>query len=228
MMPMRRFWIIGGGRFGQTAMRRIMRRIPDARVTIVDRELIASIPERVAGVHADGIEWMVDRLNKGLAADMIVPAIPLHVAFEWISRNVPPNCTIEPLEPSSGMLSRLPHPLRGSAGRVYVSHADFICPDHCTEPADVCTYTGKPRPTDLFRLLAELDVDAVVPIVLRSFQLLPGVGGLYPLHLRNALEQVLDHPHQPLMIATACRCHGVLDFIRLHEGSASTQSAGVS
>jgi hypothetical protein len=111
----------------------------------------------------------------------------------------------------------MPHALRGNAGQAYVSHADFICPDNCPEPEKICTHTGKPRPLDLFRLLGNVDFDDVLPIVIRSHQLLPGVGGIYPADLLDALDIVRKNSHRPLMIATACRCHGVVDFMRLEK-----------
>jgi hypothetical protein len=79
----------------------------------------------------------------------------------------------------------------------------------------ICTHTGKPRPPDMFRLLENLDVDDTMPIVIRSHQLLPGVGGFSPTDLMSAVDMVCKNSRQPLMIATACRCHGVVDFIRV-------------
>ncbi|MGA6925486.1 MAG: hypothetical protein WBY88_07385 [Desulfosarcina sp.] len=109
----------------------------------------------------------------------------------------------------------MPHPIRGKTGQAYVSHADFICPDNCPEPEKICTHTGRPRPPDLVRLLRRLDFENVLPIVLRSHQLLPGVGGIRPADLIGALDMARRHSQPLLMLATACRCHGVVDFIRL-------------
>ena len=117
----------------------------------------------------------------------------------------------------------MPNAIRGKTGQAFVSHADFICPDNCPESEKICTHTGKSRPMDLFRLLGNLDFQDVVPIVLRSYQLLPGVGGIYPADLMSALDTACKNSHRPLMIATACRCHGVVDFIRL-ESKAGTAS----
>ena len=111
----------------------------------------------------------------------------------------------------------MPNALRGKAGQAYVSHADFICPDNCPEPEKICTHTGKPRPMDLFRLLGTLDFEEALPIVIRSHQLLPGVGGIYPADLRAAMDTACRNSHRPMMIATACRCHGVVNFMRLEK-----------
>jgi hypothetical protein len=70
---------------------------------------------------------------------------------------------------------------------------------------------------DLFRLLGKLDFQGVLPIMLRSHQLFPGVGGILSADLILARETACKNSHRPLMIATACRCHGVVDFIRLEK-----------
>ncbi|GAB6907624.1 hypothetical protein JCM12296A_34610 [Desulfosarcina cetonica] len=155
-------------------------------------------------------------LIPGAPVDMIVPAIPVHVVAGWIRLVLSNRFDAHPLAISADWLAQLPHAMAaGSAGQAYVSHADFICPDNCPEPPDRCTHTGKPRPMDLFRLLARLQLDDVLPIVLRSHQLLPGVGGLLPADLFSALKFAEQNYRRPLMIATACRCHGVVDFMRL-------------
>lgn len=210
-----RFWIIGAGRFGQIAVERITRHIAGAAITVVDKEPFALGGDGITAIRQDGIQWLNTMLDRDAPVDMIVPAIPVHVAAEWLRLKLLDACNMDPIEIPDAWLSKMPNPMRGATGRAYVSHADFICPDNCPEPEKICTHTGKPRPVDLFRLLANLDFETVVPIVLRSHQLLPGVGGIYPADLMAALGTVRDNSHRPLMIATACRCHGVVDFIRL-------------
>ena len=209
------FWIIGTGRFGQIAVERIAAKKPDARLTVVDEQPIDSAPNGLTTIRQDGIQWLAENLTPDSPVDVIVPAIPVHVAVEWIKYNLQKRFTIIPFPIQDDWLTRLPHPMRGGEGQIYVSHADFLCPDNCPEPETICTHTGKPRPTDLFRLLAAIDFVNIRPVVLRSHQILPGVGGIYPPDLFDALEMVRSCRRQPLMIATACRCHGVIDFIRL-------------
>jgi len=212
-----RFWIIGAGRFGQIAVDRITRHIPAALLMIVDKRPFTIHGDGITTICQDGIQWLYTMLNEGAPVDMIVPAIPVHVVFDWLKLNIQKMFVIQPIEILEPWLSQLPHALRGNAGQAYVSHADFICPDNCPEPEKICTHTGKPRPLDLFRLLGNVDFDDVLPIVIRSHQLLPGVGGIYPADLLDALDIVRRNSHRPLMIATACRCHGVVDFMRLEK-----------
>jgi hypothetical protein len=215
--PLYRFWIIGGGRFGRIAVERIIARFPHAAVTVVDRQPPSFDIKGAAVIRDDGISWLNRMLDPGSPVDLIVPAIPVHVAAEWIKTRLLNEYHVDPLPIPDRWLKRMPHAIRGSTGKAYVSHADFICPDNCPEPESICTHTGKPRPIDLFRLLGELELDDVLPMVLRSHQLLPGVGGIYPQALIHALERVRCHQSCSVMIATACRCHGVVDLLGLRK-----------
>jgi len=210
-----RFWIIGAGRFGRIAVERIGRKNADAAITVVDKASTDPGRDGVTAIQQDGIQWLADMLRPEAPVDIVVPAIPVHVAYEWLKLNLSKKYKIIPIDIPDGWLIRMPHAMRGAVGQAYVSHADFICPDNCPEPETICTHTGKPRPMDLFRLLAGLEFDDVLPIVIRSHQLLPGVGGIYPDDFFHALEKVRTNRQRPLMIATACRCHGVVNFFRL-------------
>ena len=219
----KRFWIIGAGRFGQMAVERISRRISGASITVVDRKPMSLDHAGITTIRQDGIQWLTTMLHADAPVDMIVPAIPVHVASEWLVDKLSKIYKINSIIIPETWLARMPHALRGKAGQAYVSHADFRCPDNCPEPEKICTHTGKPRQADLFRLLATLDLADVLPIVLRSHQLLPGVGGMYPGDLINALSAVSNSNQHRLMIATACRCHGVVDFMRLEKKGAAAE-----
>jgi len=216
----KRFWIIGAGRFGRLAVERISRLMPAVDITVVDQQPSITEREHVSVVTAEGIAWLAASLDQKSPVDIIVPAIPIHVAAEWLLLRLKRNYDIHPVRIPNSWLKRMPHACRGKIGQAFVSHADFICPDNCPEPEKLCTHTGKPRPRDLFSLLDDLDLDAVLPIVLRSHQLLPGVGGIYPADLFTALDTAVENDDRPLMVATACRCHGVVDFLRLERKSA--------
>lgn len=212
-----RFWIIGAGRFGQIAVKRISRHIPGATITVVDKKPFISDNAGITTINADGIEWLKAMLDQDAAVDMIVPAIPVHVAAEWLKLNLLNVYDIRAVSIPDFWLTQMPNAFRGKLGQAFVSHADFICPDNCPEPEKICTHTGKPRPLDLFCLLGNLDFEDVLPIVLRSHQLLPGVGGIHLADFLTARDTACKNSQRPLMIATACRCHGVVDFMRLEK-----------
>lgn len=214
-----RFWILGAGQFGKIAVSRILRRYPKATVTVVDKAPIAIASDALTVVHADAIAWLKRVLAKDSPVDMVVPAIPENVVAGWLTLNLTKQYTVNMLPIPDAWLAKMPNAIRGKRGQAFVSHADFICPDNCPEPERLCTFTGKPRPVDLFRLLESIDLEGILPIVLRSHQLLPGVGVLYPADLWQALYTASRNSHRPLMIATACRCHGVVDFFRLERRS---------
>lgn len=212
-----RFWIIGAGRFGRIAVERITRHISHATLIVVDQKPLSIDGADITTIREEGIEWLDRSLVPDAPVDMIVPAIPVHVAAAWLKRRLRYLYEIHPYIIQDAWLDELPHPMRGAAGQAFVSHADFVCPDNCSEPARTCTHTGKPRPMDLFRLLDSMPIEDVLPVIVRSHQLLPGVGGIYPSELLSALDTVCHNSHRPIMIATACRCHGVLDFMRLEK-----------
>jgi hypothetical protein len=209
---MEEIWIIGVGQFGALAYHRLSERGKKRRFVLVDPNKENLL--RCEGPHAtleqsDGVVFLSKGLGeKGREPDWIIPALPVHLAAEWIlSRlalegvhriSIPRE--IEPL---------LPNPMRGSEGNIYVSHADFRCPDDCAEPRDLCTATHKPRKQDMFDLLGELRINPFQSMVIRSYQLGPGIGGYRPKQLFALLEGV-EQTSGPVLVSTACRCHGVI------------------
>ena len=140
--------------------------------------------------------------------DWIVPAVPVHLAWEWCLRSLGPD-RIAPEDLPGEMEALLPNPMRGAGPDLYVSHADFLCPPNCNEPDDKCTKTGEPRKEDMFRLLAGIAFSGITPFVIQSIQLGPGVGGYRPRTLMDVRDRISRH-RGDFFLATACRCHGVL------------------
>ncbi|GAB6061697.1 NAD-binding protein [Deferrisoma palaeochoriense] len=208
-------WVLGGGRFGTRAATRLAG--ANRAVLVVDREPAGLAAARDLGVdtrQADAVAFLRGSLGEGRRPDWIVPAVPFHLAAAWCLAELGPGLVRHPIPPE--VERAVPNPFRAAEDEIYASHATWRCPPDCPEPADRCTVTGEPRPKDLFRLLAELDVPPFRPFVLRSHQLAPGVGGYRPeelLSLRDALGAHLG----PALVATACRCHGVITGV-LREG----------
>ncbi len=212
-----KIWIIGGGRFGSIAVERITRSIKGADVILVDKKPVSFASDSVSIICDDGVGWMKKMLDRQVPVDLVVPALPIHLLVEWLRLRLKNTYTLTPVRVTDQWLHKLPHALNGRKGQVFVSHADFICPDNCSEPRHYCTHTGKPRPRNLFQLLADIKITGVVPIVVRSHQLLPGVGGILPRDLYDICGKVRMVSNQTLMIGTACRCHGVVDFLHCAE-----------
>jgi hypothetical protein len=214
-LSLKRFWVLGAGHFGQIAIERITRKFPGAVITVVDKAPNQTLDDRYPIIKEEGISWLHNKLGKDPSVDFIIPAIPVHVAAQWIILCLLDDHEIHPLDVPDSLMSKMPNPIKGASGQIFVSHANFVCPENCPEPEKICTHTGEPRPLDLYSLLENLDLVDILPTVIRSYQLLPGVGGIYPVDMLNALDLARKRSNRPIMIGTACRCHGAVDFIRL-------------
>ena len=148
-------WILGAGRFGRRALSVLGRKYPEAAITVVDRDgdPVGEAPAggRISAVRAEAVTYLVEHLKPGQSApEWIVPAVPVHVAYEWVTRRLAAEgFRPTPLAVPETVVQSLPNVFRGTGGAIYASNADFICPDNCPEPDAICTHTGKPRPCNL-------------------------------------------------------------------------------
>jgi len=196
------------------ALDSILRHFPEIEIALVDHREIKVDVKRGTFFCEDGISWLVENMNRGDAADLIIPAIPVHMVAEWLKKKSDGHFSLVPAPFPKYLMTRIPHPLQNGNSQVYVSHADFLCPDNCGEPESFCSYTGEERKEDMFRLLADLEDTGCTFLVVRSYQLFPGVGGIYPTDMWNLLDSAHDFLDKPLLVATACRCHGVIDCLQ--------------
>ncbi|MGD8521511.1 MAG: NAD-binding protein [Desulfobacterales bacterium] len=214
---MKTYWIIGGGQFGLKAAQKIRTQESDAVILIVDENFAICQQLEKRGfetLYGEGIQYLTQNLINEDYPDWIIPAIPLHVAFEWIRGKLTAKYETEVISVSDELESQLPHPIRGDKGQLYVSNADFVCPDDCSEPEEICTYTGEPRPRILNAFLENIHYQDFKSVVICSRQLFPGVGGYTPKALFQALEMIKDEV-KPVILSTACYCHGVVHLFRI-------------
>ncbi len=216
IFPPREILILGAGRFGRLAAQRLVSRFPEARITVIDKD--AARVERIRqefGVLAEVRDSVESIIEAKLPEDIwIIPAVPVHVGFEWLLGRINRNGSALrlPVPDSADLL--LPNPIRTPSGTVYASFATFLCPDYCSEPDEICTTTGEPRKGNLFEVFGELSIPDYKAEVLRSWQLAPGVGG-YPVKSLNDLLSAIGEQPGRHLLATSCRCHGVLDAFEL-------------
>ncbi len=206
------YWIIGSGRFGRLACERLLSRQSAADILVVDRRKV-SLP---AGVEL-AVGEAVDFLKKNLtvhANAWIIPAVPLHLAYEWLAGQLAGKRNFDPHPVPDKLLSLLPNPLRGADGQIYLSNADFRCPDNCPEPSKICTHTQKPRPQVMHTYLSRLVCGPYASIVVRSHQLAPGVGGFQAATLRKLYLNLLNRDGH-FLFSTACKCHAVMHAFAL-------------
>ena len=211
------YLIVGAGQFGAAAVKKLHKKYPAAPLTVVDQnqaalDRVGDFP--VEKVCSEGASYLEQLLDKETVIDWIIPAAPIHVAFEWVCRKLARIGPVEVVAVPTEVESKLPNPKRGPEGQLFVSYADFRCPEHCTEPYDLCTWTGKPRKGLLYRTVQEIVFEDYRPIVIRSHQLAPGVGGYQVEALRKSLDEVMQET-TPVLYTTACLCHGVIHALRL-------------
>lgn len=209
---MESIWVIGAGKFGKRAVELLHSATSSTTFVLVDQQPVTNLPPDIDFVCSDGVEWLVQQSVSDTALTKIIPVIPVHLAAEWLKRKLAADGGVVSLEriPES-LLDQLPHPMRLRSDKVVVSYADFICPDNCLEPDEICTHTQELRPQPLYEVLEKMDIENFIPIIVRSKQFAPGVGGFYLKDLYDLLTQARLLPDVPLLIGTACKCHGVID-----------------
>jgi len=209
-------WIIGGGKFGLRAAKALSKKPPLTNLTIVEKEkTVCRQLERLGfeAVCMDGIQYLERNLASAPHPDWIVPAIPLHTAYEWLKTKLSKNHSVNRIAVPNDLVTELPNPISAETGRLYISIADFKCPENCPEPAEICTHTGKPRLMVLHEFLKSIQRKDLKTVVIRSHQLAPGVGGYTPGALFAALNEI-EAAQQPVLLCTACSCHGVMDAFK--------------
>jgi len=209
---MKKIWIIGVGQFGKHAVRSLSKQHKDWHFVLVDPvevNLIKAQTDRCIFDKADGVDFLFQHLlDHESGPTWIIPALPIHLAAEWCLMRIGPDL-LAPVDLPSEIEPLLPNSMHGSDGNIYVSHANFKCPEDCPEPRDLCTVTREKKKPDMFKVLAEVNFPPFQPIVIRSHQLAPGVGGYRPDQLFSLLDQV-QKTKGDVLLSTACRCHGVV------------------
>ncbi len=208
---MKTIWIIGVGKFGWHAYRKLAAASEDTHFVLVDP--LQENLERAEGTHcnlikSDGIIYLQQNLRTTNQPDWIIPALPVHLAAEWCMSRLGAQ-RIRRCEIPSVSDALLPNLMHGQNGDIYTSHANSKCPANCEEPDDICTVTRKPRKKNMFVLLEELNIPNFRSKVIRSNQLGPGIGGYRPKQLFMLLDDIRES-RTPLLVSTACRCHGVV------------------
>jgi hypothetical protein len=213
--PPQKMYILGAGKFGQLAAERLSKRYPQASLLVIDSRMEKldsirddfSLPTR----QEDAISFIT---ANDIPDDVwIIPAVPVHVGFQWILYGLKRIGEADMIPVPDIVDHQVPNPYRVPTGTVYTSFATFICPDACNEPDEICTYTRKARAENLFDRLSRIEVPGFDVMVLRSRQLAPGVGGYPAGYLKTNLE-LITRREGSYIIATSCRCHGVIDSLR--------------
>jgi len=210
-------FIIGAGHFGKRAAR-ILSQKTNSPISVVDKdenrllELKGFTAKKILG---DGIDFLVGNFHILSPSNIIIPAIPVHLASEWLKKYLGNGFEVKQIQVPEGIKTFLPHTWPGSEGSLLVSYADFQCPDDCPEPKDYCTVTKKKRKTPLYDLLSQLKVLNFKVHIIRSRQLAPGLGGFRVDDLKRLSAEVRDEGTGRWLVGTACKCHGTVTALEI-------------
>lgn len=214
------YLILGAGKFGRLALERLARQDGAATFLVVERQ-----PAALAAVQAlaiPGVKGIVSEAGAFLAAhlgedspwDWLIPMVPVHVAAAWLLAGPLKGWETAAVPPELEQLA--PFCWRGIQGELYLSRAAHLCPDDCPEPESVCPVSGESREEPLYAALAQVALPGWTIRVIPSRQLAPGVGG-YPPRQLLALGRDLAGRTGRFLVATACRCHGVVHGVSSFE-----------
>jgi hypothetical protein len=207
------YLILGAGKFGRLALNRLVRQDAAASFVVVDRDP-AALRMRLNGVPgwtpvaSEAIAFLGQHVRGDGRWDWIIPMVPVHVAFHWLLAGPLAGSDWQPAAVPEALSGLFPGARRGPHGELYLSRARHRCPDDCAEP-EVCPVTGESRDPPLHQELASLQLAGYEIRVIASRQLAPGVGGYSPRCLLD-LGRDMGTLQGKVLIATACRCHGVI------------------
>ena len=204
------YLIIGCGHFGSRAAKKLFQKDLHSKIIVVDKskkalQKVSRLP--IQTVVCDGIFYLSRFLSEGRKVNYIIPAVPFHLAFEFILSRLR---SLHAKRMKIPALPGLPNPILGKTGDLYTGFANFLCSEDCPEPAQYCFATRKKRPKPLYQILNAMQGDFESKVI-RSQQLGPGVGGFRPTALLDTLEDIKRKKKlsRLILISTASRCHGV-------------------
>lgn len=175
---------------------------------ILDRDLSPSkVMSRSRLIRDDGIRFLAES-GQLEDSDIVIPLAPLNVAAEYILRSLAGSvrtelpCEIKTSFRVSSVIDRF---------TFCVSYADFLCPDNCEE-GYVCTVTGERR-VPMFEKLRQIEVPGFRTFVIRSRQILPGVGGYTFQELTRLRDSI--SPNEKNIVCASCKCHAIMTGIEI-------------
>ena len=228
--------VVGGGCYGSFYARQLIRARERAkaswrRLIVVDRDAgcqVARHDELTDACHLVVAEWgtffddyLARSPDPAGPPDAIVPS-PLmpHLMYEWLVRQARrrwPDRTVEtrPLAVGPGTPYDVLHP----DGTRYVSHADWLCPTHCIEPA-ICPVIRAPRTWEMSEAMGRLAarLGAVGPALFVCRHRVHGVGMFDVAAVRAGDALVADAGQAgeaDVLVGTISACHGAVNLLHL-------------
>ncbi|MBE8538946.1 hypothetical protein [Geoglobus acetivorans] len=211
--------VFGGGKYGLEAARHLISEGREFVVIDVDENCPVRVnfdlPEYRKGTRKSsfvkgGMRELID-IFFDLQPEYVFPTAPIHVAGAFLMEHLGFEVWYEGVDFA---LAGIPMKVVVSAGRgsVVVSYnRDRDCIPKCRAP-DVCPVTGIKKPAPMYELVRFAVPDG---FVIESHYLQPGLGAIRGERLREMVEWA--ESRENALVATACRCHGVITALRMAE-----------
>ncbi len=209
-------FIIGAGHFGNRAAHLLHQQgRKDVYIVDLDEKALLKLDNiPFKSILYNGVQFLADNFQDLNPSNIIVPALPVHLAYEWLKLYWHGMYDLEQINVPEPIRTQVPLTWDGSEGSLLISYADFMCPDNCPEP-DICTVSGERRSEPLYALLSNLELSGFKVHIIRSQQLAPGLGGYQVAELEKAARKVLQDKNITWLLGTACKCHGILSGFKI-------------
>ncbi len=229
--------IVGGGCYGsfyagQLERARERGRVTYRRLLVVDRDPACQAAQGAlpAGRTLVRQEWdaFFDAWLGAEAApgDAIVPS-PLmpHLMFDWLLRRARGRWPDRDVGAAPvAVEARTPYEMPSPDGVRYVSHADWLCPTHCIEPA-LCPAIRAPRTWEMAETIEEMtrrlgrSTRVAGPVALRCRHRAFGVG-MFDADEVLAADALVVNAGQSgeevhVLVGTVSSCHGAVGMLRI-------------
>ncbi|MHC1564884.1 MAG: hypothetical protein ACXQS6_01000 [Candidatus Syntropharchaeales archaeon] len=228
--------VLGGGKFGTIAARFLA--ACGSKIIIVDlrddceaHDLVNSVkdpfdqdvelePGEVVFLACDALDFF-ERFIKIRIPFIVVTAITKHFAGIYAEKILKAKHKISSditciADGFDGIAEEIDYGVFEEYGIATASYMPFgmVCPEDCY-PGKVCTVTGKPRGRPMYEILEDVMSVLDLAVVLPSYQLGRGVGGVMGEDLIRMRDQFERFDEGNCGIATACLCHGVINTFRV-------------
>ncbi len=181
---------------------------------------------------------IINKILYEIEFSWIIPVVPIHLIalivknfmisnnIQLLLDNITSKVYSEKIKPDILLTSPV------QEGILYLSYAkeDEVCPEDCPGPPDYCPSFKREKPITITEYLKKVfDISdsfnllknkKKLIILLHSYQLMPGLGGLKGQEIYSIYNQLennlifLKNNQFNLIVATTCNCHGVINFYK--------------
>lgn len=232
--------IIGGGCYGsfylqQMCKARDARALAWRQLLVVDRDADCQVSrEQLLGEHCRLVtsEWgafldgWLDRDTRSTEDRLIPSPLMPHLMAEWLERRARERWSQHDVAMVAAVTpAGTPYDaLNPRDGVRYLSHADWLCPVHCIEPA-TCPMIKAPRQWEMSDTVREWTRDhgsrqpTAGPALFVCRHVSHGVG-MYPVRdaftaIDSLAEVVAGHGRGDLVVGSISACHGAVAVLRV-------------